>query len=263
MIDLNLIRSYFPQSIRENAQFDKDMLKEYIQLMILDYLSSTPYIRKMTFIGGTNLRLIKGIDRFSEDIDFDCKNMTKEEFMAMTDDILLFLQRSGLNAIAKDKESDKLTAYRRNIHFPQLLFDLGLTGYREKRFLIKIESQDQGVEYTPVMINVKGCGFFFPLPVPPDDVLCSMKLSALLTRSKGRDFYDAMFLLGFTQPNYEFLQKRSDVGTPQELKAAIASVLNTTDLSIKKKDFEHLLFNKQNSERILRFGEFVKVAISE
>ncbi len=263
MIDLNLIRSYFPQYIRENAQFDKDMLKEYIQLMILDFLSSTPYIRKMTFIGGTNLRLVKGIDRFSEDLDFDCKNMTKEEFMAMTDDVLVFLQRSGLNAITKDKENDKLTAFRRNIHFPQLLFDLGLTGHREKRFLVKIESQDQGVGYNPVLVNVKGCGFFFPLPVPPEDVLCSMKLSALLTRCKGRDFYDAMFLLGYTQPNYDFLQKRSGIGSAQKLKVAIENVLKMTDLSIKKKDFEHLLFNKQNSERILRFGEFAKAAITE
>ena len=263
MIDLNLIRSYFPQHIRENAQFDKDMLKEYIQLMILDFLSSTSYIRKMAFIGGTNLRLVKGIDRFSEDLDFDCKNMTKEEFMAMTDDVLVFLQRSGLNAITKDKENDKLTAFRRNIHFPQLLFDLGLTGHREKRFLVKIESQDQGVDYNPVLVNVKGCGFFFPLPVPPEDVLCSMKLAALLTRSKGRDFYDAMFLLGYTQPNYNFLQKRSGIGSAQDLKVAIEDVLKTTDLSIKKKDFEHLLFNKQNSERILRFAEFAKAAITE
>jgi hypothetical protein len=38
--------------------------------MILDYLSSTPSIQKMAFIGGTNLRLVKGIDRFSEEFGF-------------------------------------------------------------------------------------------------------------------------------------------------------------------------------------------------
>ncbi|MCK9626641.1 MAG: nucleotidyl transferase AbiEii/AbiGii toxin family protein [Bacteroidales bacterium] len=31
----------------------------------------------MTFIGGTNLRFVKGIDRFSEDLDFDCKDLSK------------------------------------------------------------------------------------------------------------------------------------------------------------------------------------------
>ena len=82
MIDFELIKNYFPQHIRDNAQFSNDILKEYIQLMILDFLSSTPYVRKLTFIGGTNLRLVKGIDRFSEDLDFDCKDMSKEEFEA-------------------------------------------------------------------------------------------------------------------------------------------------------------------------------------
>lgn len=137
------------------------MLKEYLQLMILDYLSTTPYIRKITFIGGTNLRLVRGIDRFSEDLDFDCKNLSKEEFMAMTDEVLRFLQRSGMRVEVRDRENDKLKAFCRNIHFPELLFDLGLTGHRDERFLIKIESQDQQNPYSPVLANIKGCGFFF------------------------------------------------------------------------------------------------------
>ena len=57
------------------------MLKEYLQLLILDYLTTTPYIKKIALIGGTNLRLTKGIDRFSEDIDFDCKDLSKQEFI--------------------------------------------------------------------------------------------------------------------------------------------------------------------------------------
>lgn len=258
MIDVNFIKSYFPHHIRENTLFDTQMLKEYIQLMILDYLSTTPYVKKISFIGGTNLRLIKGIDRFSEDLDFDCKDMSKDEFMSMTDDVLTFLSRSGLQAEAKDRDNPKLTAYRRSIYFPQLLFELGLSGHRDQRFLIKVEAQDQGIEYTPVTVNVKGCGFFFPLQVPPDDVLCAMKLSALLQRAKGRDFYDAMFLLGQTMPNFDFLKQRCNVGSLDELKQAIYNLLLKIDLNIKKKDFEHMLFSRQNSDRILRFNEFVE-----
>ncbi len=258
MIDMNLVRNFFPQNIRENALFDKHMLKEYIQLMILDFLSTTHYIRKMTFIGGTNLRLIKGIDRFSEDLDFDCKDMSQEEFERMTDDVLLFLQRNGLVVEVKPNENPRLTAFRKSIRFPQLLFDLGLTGHRDERFLIKVEAQDQGVPYTPVSVDVRGCGFFFPLPVPPDGVLCAMKLSALLSRAKGRDFYDAMFLLSMTSLDYDFMKQRCGVGSLEELKTAIGVLLSTTDLNVKKRDFEHLLFNRQNSERILRFGAFVE-----
>jgi hypothetical protein len=39
----------------------------------------------------------------------------------------------------------------------------------------------------------------------PDGVLCSMKIAAMLSRAKGRDFYDAMILLAQTQPDYDFL----------------------------------------------------------
>ncbi len=72
MLKLDQIREYFSPFLRENPLFQKYLLKEYIQLLILDYLSDTKWTRKITFIGGTNLRLVKGIDRFSEDIDFDC-----------------------------------------------------------------------------------------------------------------------------------------------------------------------------------------------
>ncbi|TCS85044.1 hypothetical protein EDD80_11527 [Anseongella ginsenosidimutans] len=64
MIQLEQIKNYFPATIRDNAGFAKHMLKEYLQLAVLDFLSTTPYVRKITFIGGTNLRLVKGIDRW-------------------------------------------------------------------------------------------------------------------------------------------------------------------------------------------------------
>ncbi|GAB1417200.1 hypothetical protein MASR2M117_26060 [Paludibacter sp.] len=262
MIQIEQIRNYFPVQIRENSIFDQHILKEYLQLMILDYLSSTPYIRKMVFIGGTNLRLVKGIDRFSEDLDFDCKDLSKEEFMEMTDRVILFLERSGLRVETKDRENPKLTAFRRNIHFPELLFNLGLSGHKEKRFLIKIESQDQKIDYSPVITNIKGCGFFFPFPVPSDEVLCSMKIAAMLARSKGRDFYDLMFLLAQTKPDYNFLSKRCGIHHLQEFKQAVAERLKTVDLKIRQKDFEHLLFNKTNSGKILRFGDFVDSLIT-
>jgi len=259
MIQLEQVRNYFPATVRDNAAFGKHMIKEYLQLAILDFLSTTPYVRKTTFIGGTNLRLVKGIDRFSEDLDFDCKNFSKDEFFEMTDAVIRFLERSGWQVETRDRDNPKLTTFRRNIHFPKLLFDMGLSGHREERFLIKIESQDQGVEYKPVIANISGCGFFFPFPVPSDGVLCSMKIAAMLARAKGRDFYDLMFLLGQAKPDYDFLGKRCGIATLEQLKSATAERLKTVDLKTKQRDFEHLLFNRGNSERVLRFGEFMAV----
>ena len=256
MIQVEAIKNFFPLHVRDNATFYKYMLKEYIQLMILDYLSATPYIRKITFIGGTSIRLIKGIDRFSEDLDFDCKKFSENEFMEMTNGILRFLERSGLRVISKDKNNERLEAFRRNIHFPELLFDLGLSGHREERFLIKIESQDQLVNYRPEIVNIKGCGFFFPMPVPPAGILCAMKVSAMLNRQKGRDFYDAMFLLSQVLPDFTFLAIRSGISDIETLKKAAKDVISSIDMNRKMRDFEHLLFNKSNSTRILRAADF-------
>ena len=246
MIDLNYINSFFPAQIAGNATFQKHILKEYVQLMVLDYLATSPYISKLAFIGGTNLRLIKGIDRFSEDLDFDCKDLTDDEFKEMTDGVLTFLYRSGINVEARDKANPKLSAFRRNIYFPEFLFELGLTGHQ----------LDQCVNYPIEKKHVQRCGFFFPLPVPPDSVLLSMKLSALLARAKGRDFYDTMFLMQQTKPSYEFLSARVRINTPDELKKAILNKLKTIDLNVKKRDFEHLLFNVNAGEKILLFEEF-------
>ena len=84
-----------------------------------------------------------------------------------------------------------------------------------------------------------------------------MKIAAMLARSKGRDFYDLMFLLSQSKPDYDFLSKRCGVHNLSEFKQVTTELLKTVDLKKKQKDFEHLLFNKANSERILRFGEFV------
>ena len=135
MIQLEQIKHFFPPLLRENASFQKYMIKEYIQLLILDFLSTTSFIRKIVFIGDTNLRLVKGIDRFSEDLDFDCKDLSKEEFTEMTDAIINFLKRNGFRIEVRDRENKRLTAFRRNILFPELLFDLGLSGHKEERFL--------------------------------------------------------------------------------------------------------------------------------
>lgn len=257
MIDLEFIRSFFPPIIARESRFDRYMLKEYLQLLILDHLTTTPYLSKMSFIGGTNLRLIQGIDRFSEDLDFDCKDLSEDEFMAMTDSVVQYLRQNNVKVETRDKSNPHLTAYRRNLYFPQMLFDLGLTGHRDERLLLKIEAQDQGVQYQPVVTNINKMGFFFGIQVPSVDVLCAMKFAAILARQKGRDFYDAIFLLSKTKPNMDFLFARTGITSLEELKATIAERLQEIDLNQKKRDFMHLLFNESNADRILQFPQVV------
>ncbi|MBR6067693.1 MAG: nucleotidyl transferase AbiEii/AbiGii toxin family protein [Bacteroidales bacterium] len=257
MIDIEYIRSFFPPIIASQSRFDRYMLKEYLQLQILDYLTTTSYINKISFIGGTNLRIVQGIDRFSEDLDFDCKDLSEEEFMTMTDSVVNYLRNSNIDVETRDKPNPRLTAFRRNLYFPQMLFNLGLTGHRDERLLLKIETQNQGVAYQPIVVNINKMGFFFSIQVPPLDVLCAMKFSAILSRQKGRDFYDTIFLLSKTNPNMDFLHAKTGISTMKELKNAMKNRLLEIDLNEKKRDFVHLLFNESNAERILKFGEII------
>lgn len=41
-----------------------------------------------------------------------------------------------------------------------------------------------------------------------------MKIAAMLSRSKGRDFYDVMFLLAQAQPDYSFLAEKVNIHNP-------------------------------------------------
>ena len=193
----------------------------------------------------------------SEDLDFDCKDLSEEEFIAMTDSVVSYLRQNNIDVETRDRPNPNLTAFRRNLYFPEMLFNLGLTGHREERLLLKIEAQDQGVAYQPVVANINRMGFFFSVQVPPLDVLCAMKFAAILSRQKGRDFYDAIFLLSKTKPNLDFLQARTGIASLEELKATVAERLQEIDLNHKKRDFMHLLFNESNADKILQFQEVV------
>lgn len=261
MIDLNYIRGFFPQVIAENAAFQKHILKEYVELLALEWMARSSFSNKLVFIGGTNLRLVQGINRFSEDLDFDCKNLSNEEFMQMTDQLLRYLQMQGLHVETRDADNAHLSAFRRNIYFPELLFSLQLTGHRDARFLLKIEAQNQGVSYPREMAVVQRMGFYFPIAVPPLSVLLSMKLCALIARQKGRDFYDVIFLWQRTKPDYGFLSQRAGIKDITQLKAKLQEVVANTNLALKQRDFEHLLFEPQKSEQILHFMDIINSLI--
>ncbi len=54
-----------------------------------------------------------------------------------------------------------------------------------------------------------------------------MKAAAMFTRGKGRDYYDVMFLLSRTEPDYQLLAGRCDIRDLAELKAAVEESLFT------------------------------------
>lgn len=264
MISFDEIKSFFGDTLRRNPSFFEYMLKEYFHYRILDIIFSGEDAFKLSFIGGTSLRILHRIQRFSEDLDFDCFNLSREEFMSLTDRVIDRLSREGIKTEAEDKKKDLgLAALRRNIIFPGLLFDLGLTGHREKKLLIKIECEPHHYAYQPVKPIIQKFNVFTQIFAPSPGILLSMKTAAVLERGKGRDYYDFIFLSGITDPDFGYLDQKFGITNPLQLYERILRSCETTNFELKSRDFEKLVLDPAETRKVLLFREYIKQKIDQ
>ena len=258
MINLEDIRQQFAERIRDLPQFFEYMVKEYFQYRMLDIIFSSKLADRMSLIGGTGIRIIHGIERFSEDLDFDTFGLSRNDFMQISDEAVSRINREGIEVRAEDKKQDlKLSAFRRNIVFPGLPYNLGITGHKEKRFLIKLESEPHGFSYVPDKPLIQKFNILTQVFTPPVDVLLSMKIGAVLERKKGRDYYDCMFLMGKTEPNWDYLSLKFNIGSPEELKEDLLKSCENVNFSHKSKEFEGLIPDPGESGKIRLFPEYI------
>lgn len=258
MIDISEIKKSFPLSVQRHTRQMEYMLKEYFQYRMLDIIFNTRLANKLCFIGGTSIRILYNAERFSEDLDFDCFRLNRDEFMQLTDEIIHKIRQAGINVEADDKKKDeKLTAFRRNIVFPQLLYNLNLSGHKEKKFLIKIEAEPHNYDYSPVKPVIQKFNIFTQIYAAPSDVLLSMKLAAAMDRQKGRDFYDCILLMGKTTPDWKYLNQKFNITTPDELKRRLMDLTENTNFDLKAKEFEKLIFNPEESRKIKHFRDYI------
>lgn len=68
MISINQIAQYYPESLRG---FKRNILREYLQYKILEIIFNSRLSPKLSFLGGTALRIVHENKRFLEDLDFD------------------------------------------------------------------------------------------------------------------------------------------------------------------------------------------------
>jgi len=259
MISINDIKEQFSGRIQDQPLYYEYMLKEYFQYKILDIIFSSGWAKKLSLIGGTNIRIIHNIDRFSEDLDFDTFNLSRKEFIDFTDEAIKRIQNEGIEVLADDKEKDtKLTAFRRNINFPQLLYNMGISGHKEKRFLIKIESEPHHFIYKPDTPVIQKFNIFTQINAAPANVLLSMKIGAVLERQKGRDYYDCIYLMGKTEPNWEYLALKFNIRSAAELKNSLLESCDKVDLSLKAEEFVKLIFDQDEFKKVRLFREYIK-----
>ena len=89
MLNLKQIETFYPENLRI---FKRNLLREYLQYIILDIIYSSGYGSRLIFMGGTAIHMIHGVRRFSEDLDFDNKGLSQEDFENLSSQILRKLE---------------------------------------------------------------------------------------------------------------------------------------------------------------------------
>lgn len=254
MINISDIERFYPEN---QKPFKRNILREYLQYKILNIIFDTEYASRLSFMGGTCLRIIFGTNRFSEDLDFDNTGLTADELDFLSEIIAKKLEDEGYQAEIKTVHKG---AFRCYIKMPGLLYGSGLSGFREEKILIQLDTEPQQYDYRRESFLLNRFDVFTRIYYTPVNILLSQKLWAVLNRKtpKGRDYYDVIFLFGLTQPDYGYLEKKAGVTNLQELKIRLMQKLEMTDTSTLVKDVEPFLIQPDDSKRIELFPEFVR-----
>ena len=259
MIALNEIVRQYPQDLQKPEFYDP-MVKEYFHHHMLKTLFSDKLANRISFIGGTALRYFYNLKRFSEDLDLDCFDLSRYEFIELTDRLLREIKALGVNVVIEDKKRySELKAFRRVFAFPGLKYQLGLSQQKEARFFIKVEAESQHFDYTPELKTIIGFGVYSPIRTMPLNILFSSKIAAALSRKKDRDFYDLAFLINFALPDFRFLKMKRGIETPGQLKEALLDAASERNLKNRREyDCEHMLFNRNDINMIRSFSDYIE-----
>ncbi len=259
MIEVHEIIRHYPSEV-QRPEFHEQLVKEYFHYHMLNHLFTGKYAEKISFIGGTSLRYLYGIKRFSEDLDFDCFELNREQFFEMTDELAKYLTLLGVDVNIEDKEKyQNLQAFRRVYVFPGLKYQLGLSQHKEARFFIKVEAESHHFNYTPQVKMLNGFEIVTPIRYMPLETMFASKIAATVVRKKDRDFFDVIFLSSFAKPDFKYLDEKLGILGTAQLKEALLQAAKDKGLNNRKVfDCEHMLFRQMDKQKIRNFVPYIE-----
>src|SRR5680860_249655 len=196
MLSLANIEKYYPAN---EQPFKKSILREYLQYKILEIIFNSKISQSLAFLGGTTLRIVYNNNRFSEDLDFDNFGISEEDFTALAAEVKKGLELQGYEVEIKNVFKG---AYRSYIRMPKVLFDNKMASMQEEKILIQLDTAPHDFEYVRDTKIINKFDVFTQIYTTPLDILLAQKFYAALNRprTKGRDFFDIVFLLPQTKP---------------------------------------------------------------
>lgn len=257
-------------SAKEGYNAKLNVMREYLQTYTLRIMHDEGVFRSVAFLGGTALRLLYGLPRFSEDLDFSLAKGTQIKFEVLFKKIMLELASSGYDVSLS--YNDKKTVNSAFVKFAGILFEAGISPSKSQRFSIKIEidsNPPQGAILETRVVNK-----YFPIAFLSYDInsLFAGKMHALLSRKyvKGRDYFDLGWYLSKwkgIEPNFVLLKNALEqTGWSRKLpnkdnwKELIYEVLKQVEWKKVKQDVDQFLenpsdlsiFTKENVMHLLK-----------
>ncbi|MFO7821977.1 MAG: nucleotidyl transferase AbiEii/AbiGii toxin family protein [Lentisphaeria bacterium] len=177
-----------------------NLLREFVQALILRSLHESEAFVNLAFVGGTALRFVYALPRFSEDLDFSLHKKGGYTPEAWMKKVKRDLALAGFNV--RITWNDKTVVHKAWIRIADLMHEAGLAGVPQQNLSIKLE-----IDTLPPPGHVSERSIItrhrllalhhYDLPS-----LMSGKLHALLTRKypKGRDWYDLVWYRGRRPP---------------------------------------------------------------
>ncbi len=190
-----------------------NLLREYLQAFVLRSLHECEAFRSLAFVGGTALRFLHGLPRFSEDLDFSLERNDGYDGRAWMAAVKRELALAGFDP--EVTWNDRKTVHTAWIRLSGLLREAGLSALAAQKLSIKLEIDARPPAGARSEKRVVTRHLTFLLRYYDLPSLLGGKIHALITRKyvKGRDWYDLTWYLSRrppVSPNLEFLQNALD-----------------------------------------------------
>lgn len=197
------MKIYLAQIARtaQDPAFGRHIVREYLQARILASMQRAGAMIPLAFHGGTALRFLYQIPRYSEDLDFALERATADY------DLRRYLKavRSDLLAEAYPVEvkiNERNVVQSALVRFRGLLYELGLTPHSDEVLSIKIEVDTHPPAGAGLTTAIVRRYELLQLQHHDKASMLAGKLHAILQKpyAKGRDVYDLFWYLSGDWP---------------------------------------------------------------
>lgn len=259
MINFDQIQAVYPEHLRI-PRLKRFMLREYLQYKILEIIFDSEFANKLSFLGGTALRIIHDNSRFSEDLDFDNFNLTFEEFDKISQIVKKGLELEGCKVEIRNVAKG---AFRCYLKLPDILYQNQLSSHEGEKLLIQLDTFGHNFNYSPDKNKLNKFDVLTDINVTPKDILLAQKIFAAYDRKmpKGRDFYDIVFLMMLgIRPNYDYLKEKIQIENADTLKKFMIKKSEKLNFSQLADDVEPFLFYEKDKKKVEQFLDFIRIA---